>query len=258
MSRAKTYAPRLAKTVHGGLRPQGGRREAWWRRALLAWLEGLHMGARLGRGRNYAQQGQIRSLAVSPGLIEAEVQGAEATPYHVRVQMPPLDAEAVWALLRARPMLAAQLAAHALPLAFGEALRQAGMPLLPEARADLALHCDCKDWARPCKHLAAVLCLFADATSADPALLLRFRGLLFPEPPEAPGPRAVPEAELLCLHPSADGGAVPRRLGALPYWRGEEPFTKTLEGAYRRAQTKALAAQEDAADFRFPEDFPPA
>ena len=68
----------------------------------------------------------------------------------------------------------------------------------------------------------------------------------------------MPEAELLCLHPSADGGAVPRRLGALPYWRGEEPFTKTLEGAYRRAQTKALAAQEDAADFRFPEDFPPA
>ena len=72
MSRPKTYAPRLAKTVHGGLRPQGGRRDAWWRRNLLAWLESLHMGARLGRGRNYAQQGQIKSITVSPGLIQAE------------------------------------------------------------------------------------------------------------------------------------------------------------------------------------------
>ena len=256
MARAKIHAPRLARAVHGGLRPQGGRREAWWRRRLLAWLESLRLGARLGRGRNYAQQGQIRALAVAPGRIEAEVQGAEAAPYHVRVEMAPLDAAAVGALLRERPLLAAQLAAHALPLAFDEALRQAGLNLLPEARRDLTLRCDCKDWARPCKHLAAVLCLFADATAADPALLLRFRGIEPPLPPDAAEPRVAPEAEVLRLHPSADAGAVPRRLGALPYWRGEEPFVKTLEGAYRRAQAKALAAQTAAADFRFPEDFP--
>ena len=216
------------------------------------------MGARLGRGRSYAQSGQIRALTVEPGLIRAIVQGAERAPYQVSLEMTPLDAGAVGKILRERPMLAAQLAARNLPMAFDETLRRHGLTLLPQTREAMRLRCDCKDWARPCKHLAAVLCLFADATSADPALLLRFRGLLFPEPPEAPGPRAVPEAELLRLHPSADGGAVPRRLGALPYWRGEEPFTKTLEGAYRRAQAKALAAQEDAADFRFPEDFPPA
>lgn len=255
MSRPKTYAPRLAKTVHGGLRPQGGRRDAWWRRNLLAWLESLHMGARLGRGRNYAQQGQIKSITVSPGLIQAEVQGAEAAPYHVRIEMPPLPQHTVWALLRAKPLLAAQLAAHALPIAFAEALRQNGMPLLPETRHDLALHCDCKDWARPCKHLAAVLCLFADATAADPALLLRFRGILFPDTPADSTPRTLPEAELLRLHPSADAAAIPRRLGPLPYWRGEEPFSKTLESAYRRAQDKALAAQTNAADLRFPDDY---
>ena len=256
MGRANAYAPRLARAVRGGLRLQGGRREAWWRRRLLAWLEGMRMGARLGRGRNYAQQGQIRALSVLPGLLEAEVQGAEAAPYHTRVEMAPLDAAAVGEILRARPFLAAQLAAHALPLAFDEALRQAGFSLLPEGRRDLRLRCDCKDWARPCKHLAAVLCLFADATAADPALLLRFRGIEPPAPPDADVPRVAPEAEVARLHPSADAGAVPRRLGALPYWRGEEPFVKTLEGAYRRAQAKALAAQTAFSDFRFPEDFP--
>lgn len=255
MSRPKAYAPRLAKTVRGGLRPQGGRRDAWWRRNLLAWLESLHMGARLGRGRNYAQQGQIKSLTVSPGLIKAEVQGAKATPYHVRIEMPPLPQDAVWALLRAKPILAAQLAAHALPIAFAEALRQNGLTLLPETRRDLTLHCDCKDWARPCKHLAAVLCLFADATAADPALLLRFRGILFPETTANLTPRLLPETEILRLHPSADAAAIPRRLGALPYWRGDEPFSKTLESAYHRAQDKALAAQTHAADLRFPEDY---
>ena len=255
MSRPKAYAPRLAKTVRGGLRPQGGRRDAWWRRNLLAWLESLHMGARLGRGRNYAQQGQIKSLTVSPGLIKAEVQGAEATPYHVRIEMPPLPQDAVWALLSAKPILAAQLAAHALPIAFAEALRQNGLTLLPETRRDLTLHCDCKDWARPCKHLAAVLCLFADATAADPALLLRFRGILFPETTANLTPRLLPETEILRLHPSADAAAIPRRLGALPYWRGDEPFSKTLESAYHRAQGKALAAQTHAADLRFPEDY---
>lgn len=255
MSRPKAYAPRLAKTVRGGLRPQGGRRDAWWRRNLLAWLESLHMGARLGRGRNYAQQGQIKSLTVSPGLIKAEVQGAEATPYHVRIEMPPLPQDAVWALLSAKPILAAQLAAHALPIAFAEALRQNGLTLLPETRRDLTLHCDCKDWARPCKHLAAVLCLFADATAADPALLLRFRGILFPETTANLTPRLLPETEILRLHPSADAAAIPRRLGALPYWRGDEPFSKTLESAYHRAQDKALAAQTHAADLRFPEDY---
>ena len=250
------HAPRLARTVRGGLRPQGGRRDAWWRRRLMEWLEGLGMGARLGRGRNYAQMGQIRDLAIAPGRIEAVVQGAAPKPYRAAWEMPPLDAARVWAALRPRPMILAQVAAHGLPLAFEETLREAGMSLFPHARDDLAMRCECKDWARPCKHLAAVYCLFADAAAADPLLLLRFRGIVFPEAPPALRPRTVPEAEILRLHPSADAGLVPRRLGPLPYWRGDEPFTRTLETAYRRAQSKALAALDNAADLRTPEDIP--
>ncbi len=216
------------------------------------------MGARLGRGRSYAQSGQIRALTVEPGLIRAVVQGAERAPYQVSLEMAPLDAGAVGEILRERPMLAAQLAARNLPMAFDETLRRHGLALLPQTREAMRLRCDCKDWARPCKHLAAALCLFADATAADPLLLLRFRGILFPEEPPRLEPRVVPEAEILGLHPAAQAGLLPRRLGALPYWRGEEPFVKTLEDAYRRAQAKALHAFDAAADFRFPEDHPPA
>lgn len=252
----KSYAPRLAKTVHGGLRPQGGHREAWWRKRWMEWLEGLHMGARLGRGRNYAQLGQIRSLTVEPGRLAAEVQGAEREPYAVSVAMPPLDAVAVEAMLAERPFLAAQLVAHALPFAFEEALHAIGGSLFPTERREVTFHCTCKDWARPCKHLAAALCLFADAMGADPQLLLRFRGLVLPEPPPDLTPQVLPNARILALHPSSDAASVPRRLGTLPYWRGTEDFRKTLEGAYRRAHDKALTALEGIADLRFPEDYP--
>lgn len=250
----KTYAPRLAKTVHGGLRPQGGHREAWWRRRWMEWLEGLRMGARLGRGRNYAQLGQIRTLTVLPGEIRAEVQGAEATPYAVAITMEPLDVGAVEVMLAGRPFLMAQLVAHALPIAFEEALHALGTSLFPRQRKDVVFRCDCKDWARPCKHLAAALCLFADAIGADPQLLLRFRGLILPEPPADLAPQTLPDARILALHPSADAASVPRRLGTLPYWRGSEDFRKSLEAAYRRAHDKALAALEGIADLRFPED----
>lgn len=252
----KVYAPRLAKTVHGGLRPQGSHREAWWRKRWMEWLEGLHMGARLGRGRNYAQLGQIRSLSVEPGRLVAEVQGAEREPYAVTVAMPPLDTAAVEAILSTRPFLAAQLVAHTLPFAFEEALSSIGESLFPKKRQEVTFHCTCKDWARPCKHLAAALCLFADAMAADPQLLLRFRGLILPEPPPNLTPQILPETYILSLNPSPDAASVPRRLGTLPYWRGTEDFRKTLESAYRRAHDKALVALEGFADLRFPEDYP--
>lgn len=236
---------------------QSAARAAWWRRPLIAWLENLHLGARLGRGRNYAQLGQVKTLEAAPGQLRAVVQGAESAPYHITVSMPVLDASAVEDLLRQNPFLAAQLAAHTLPMAFAELLRRHGLPLFPEARGDMTFTCDCKDWSRPCKHIAAVLCLFADAIAADPQLFLRFRGIVLPEVPPRLEPQLLPADRLLALHPTPDAAAVPRRLGSLPYWRGAEDFRKTLESVYRRAHAKAMAALEAVADVRFPEDAPP-
>ena len=253
----KHYAPRLAKSVRGGLRPQGANRDVWWRKQWISWLEELRLGARLGRGRNYAQQGQIKSMTVDVGNIAAVIQGASTDPYTVSVSMDPIAPETAEAIFEEHPLLAAQILTHSLPHSFEDFLKARGATLFPLGRSNIRFSCTCKDWTRPCKHIAAALCLFADATAVDPLLLLRFRGLLFEEPPPRLEPRTLKPEAITALHPVGDPTAVPRRLGALPYWRGEEDFRKSLESAYRRAHTKAVMALDSGiADMRFPEDIP--
>lgn len=252
------HAPRFAKTIHGGLRSQKGWRNVWWRKQWISWLEELHMGARLGRGRNYAQLGQVRTLTISPGEIQAVVQGAEETPYRLSIQMPVLPQATILEILDTHPVLTAQLTAHTLPLSLEERIRENGFSLFPQGKQSVRFLCNCKDWARPCKHLAAALCLFADAIAADPLLLLRFRGIPVPDDLPELMPKTVSPDEILKFHPTRDPTAIPRRLGTLPYWHGSEDFRKTLEMAYSRAHTRALTAiQSSFADLRFPEDIPP-
>lgn len=256
---ASRHQPRVPLTVYGGLRLQGSNRGAWWRKAWIAWLERLQMGARLGRGRNYAQRGQVQTLEVQPGVLRARVQGMEREPYRVEMRWEPLPSEPVVSLLRASPVLAAQLAANCLPVSFDQAIRQLGFSLFPEGREGVSFRCTCRDWARPCKHLAAAFCLFADVIASEPQVLLRLRGIPVVEPEPDCTPTHLPLVDLLALRPATNAAAVPRRLGSLPYWRGEEGLRKTLEVAYRRAHERALTALETAAaDLRFPEDVPPA
>lgn len=250
----KVYPQRLAKSVRGGLRPQGANRDAWWRKRWLTWLESLHLGARLGRGRSYAQLGQIKQLTILPGQIEAVIQGAQVEPYVIAIGMHTLPEVIIQNLFQREPFLAAQLHAHALPFLFEERLKQEQLTLFPEKRRDLTYHCTCKDWTRPCKHIAAALCLFADATAADPHLLLRFRGICLPDIPPTLVPKEIATADLQRIRPITDGAMVIKRLGTLPYWRGSEDLKKTLTSAYQRAHQKAITALQSFADLRLPED----
>lgn len=252
----KVYPQRLAKSVQGGLRPQGANRDAWWRKRWLTWLESLHLGARLGRGRSYAQLGQIKQLSISPGKIDAVIQGASEAPYTTSIKMEPLPEETILSLLQKEPFLTAQLYAHALPFRFEERLGQENLSLFPHKRNDLSYHCTCKDWVRPCKHIAAALCLFADASAADPHLLLRFRGLILPDISPTLIPKELSPNEMLSLRPISDGAMIIKRLGSLPYWRGSEDLKKNLTSAYQRAHQKALSALQSFADLRLPEDYP--
>ncbi len=253
----RSFPPRLAKTVYGGLRPQGGRRDAWWSKRWIEWLESLHMGARLGRGRNYAQMGQIQALTILPGELIAEVQGVADKPYHIHAKMPILDAEKAQVIMDANPFLTAQLFAHNFPISLHEAFLREQLQLFPSERKDVFFYCNCKDFARPCKHLAAAFCLFADAIASDPLLLFRFRGILLPEPTPTLTPEIVADEAVLRLRPSPNASSIPRRLGKLPYWRGSEDLVKNLESAYQRAHARAVTAIDSLnADFRFPEDIP--
>ena len=48
--------------------------------------------------------------------------------------------------------------------------------LFPRTWKELRARCSCPDWENPCKHIAAVLYVFADQLETDPWLLLAWRG----------------------------------------------------------------------------------
>src|SRR5262245_16408217 len=88
--------PRQAK---GGIKAQskrGGFGQSWWAKRWLAVLESFQIGARLGRGRSYARQGQVLNIDIAKGKVTAQVQGSRPKPYDIIIQVKALTA-AEWA-----------------------------------------------------------------------------------------------------------------------------------------------------------------
>ena len=153
---------------------------AWWSNRLVQLLGSYGLGARMQRGRRYARAGQLVSFDVQPGLIVAQVQGSRAVPYVVTVATTQLTDEQ-WAQVQdamaARVAFLAQLLAGQIPPELETIFDLAGVALLPAQWSAVRANCSCPDWENPCKHVAAVLYVFADKLDDDPWLLLRWRGL---------------------------------------------------------------------------------
>ena len=78
--------------------------------------------------------------------------------------------------IAAKVGFAARLLAGEVPPDLEEVFRAAGIDLFPATWSAVRSACTCPDWGNPCKHIAAVLYLFADQLDADPWLLLAWRG----------------------------------------------------------------------------------
>ena len=197
-------------------RGPGSRRSfgaTWWGRA---WLEALEHRARLdpgrlSRGRSYARRGSVLELTVSPGEVEAVVQGSRVTPYQVTVRIRAFSTDewdAVLDVVSAQIGRVAALLDGELPPEVVDDVRATGLDLLPGA-GEVLTNCSCPDFAVPCKHSAAVCYLVADALDDDPFALLLLRGrrkdeLLAalrarrggtgtpPSPPRTPAPKGIP------------------------------------------------------------------
>ncbi|MDD5706988.1 MAG: SWIM zinc finger family protein [Kiritimatiellae bacterium] len=275
MSHKNKYAPRIPLPVRGGIRAQarrGGFARQWWGRRWLALLESLQIGARLGRGRSYAFSGQVSALTMAAGRVIARVQGSNNEAYgcEIGLTVPPEERrQRLLAALHARPLLVARLLVRDLPVEIETIFRDAGLSLFPAGRDDLTMRCSCPDWANPCKHLVAVHLLLIEALDHDPLLLLSLRGIgradLLGTTLEETAPAAQPvateaspaDAPEECaavpadfwgasapssppdFGPSPPAGGVPaplaRRLGPLPFWRGEERFLDSVGQASARA-----------------------
>ena len=152
----------------------------WWGQRWIAALEdlGAVYANRLPRGRTYARNGSVDQLEVTAGEVTAAVQGRRARPYRVRLRLPTFDDatwEAILAALAARVRHTAELLDGRMPEDVDEVLAECGVSLFPTGR-ELSTTCSCPDDANPCKHVAAVHYLLAQAFDGDPFLLMRLRG----------------------------------------------------------------------------------
>jgi uncharacterized Zn finger protein len=195
-------------------------------------LESFGMRGRLARGRNYARSGQVLEFEISTGYVTARVQGSRPRPYRVRIQVTPLTT-AQWRrveqALAGQALFRAKLLAGEMPLEIEEVFADCGTPLFPRSARDMRMSCSCPDWEVPCKHLAAVCYVLAEAFDADPFGILAWRGRgredllatlrrLTAGPEQAPRPvLEVADRPLAdCLPGFWSPGLRPARLRALP------------------------------------------
>ena len=152
----------------------------WWGRLWITALEQLgdDFENRLPRGKKYAEEGAVSHFTVTPGEIQAKVHGRKT--YNVTLGLPALTS-AQWEKALDRiyqeSRFVASLLAGEMPQGLDETFREAGASLYPRVPKELQTHCDCPDWANPCKHVAAVCYIMAEALDRDPWLLFDLRGL---------------------------------------------------------------------------------
>ncbi len=270
------YRPTPPRAVTGGIKSQkkrGAFAGKWWGKRWLETLESFPIGARLSRGRSYARSGQVTNLEIGPGVLTARVQGSRKTPYMVTIKLKTFAAPEWQSLLSrvaAEPLLAARLLGNELAEEMEAVFKQAGLPLFPKKQNDLVTDCSCPDWSNPCKHVAAVYYLLAEAFDNDPFLLFKLRGMARDEflaqlreagggagglsataaeaEPVVPLPEAVDafwagrslnadvwRPSLPALH-----ATLPKRLGPLPFWRGEQSLIEAISPWYREASEAAV------------------
>jgi len=151
----------------------------WWGQLWISALEKLgdDFENRLPRGKKYAEEGAVSHFTVSPGEIQAKVHGRKT--YNVTLGLPALSGsqwEKALEKIYAESRFVASLLAGEMPQGLDETFREAGASLYPRVPKELQTHCDCPDWANPCKHVAAVCYIMAEALDRDPWLLFDLRG----------------------------------------------------------------------------------
>ena len=265
--------PSRPRKTSGGIKAasqRGGFGDSWWARRWIDVLESFDSDGRLRRGRAYARKGQVLSINVTKGMVEAPVQGSRAQPYRVTITVRQLllsEWKQLATQLSKQAIYAAKLLAGEMPREIEKAFSEAGLSLFPEKLKEISTSCSCPDWSNPCKHVAAVYYLLGEAFDRDPFLIFRLRGMDREEFISMLGadiridePAAIPEAEPLPIDPqdfwSANVeaepvsflddvipksalAALPRTLGAIQFWRGEIPLIKALEPSYQNAVREA-------------------
>jgi uncharacterized Zn finger protein len=191
MSRKKHYPVRIPRYAAGiraqELRTGAGR--SWWAKRWLQTMERMGLGARLGRGRNYAISGQVTAMSIAGPKVSASVVGTRSEPYSVSAvfRVPEgVSRERIVERIKSEPMLVARLLVDDLPTEVEMFFRDEGLDLFPggklgPGRYDVTTACSCPDYANPCKHSSAVMMILGEEVARRPATLLELRGITMEE-----------------------------------------------------------------------------
>jgi uncharacterized Zn finger protein len=147
----------------------------------LAWQRHLetfeHFGGRLTAGRSYLRKGQLYNFTIEPGRVTAEVAGGAL--YEVQVRVRPME-EASWTALvekcQGRVSNALDLLAGKLSDEVMRDITATEGGLFP-APSEVAVICNCPDYADVCKHGAAVLYAIGLELDQRPASFFHLRGV---------------------------------------------------------------------------------
>jgi superfamily II DNA or RNA helicase len=235
-----------------------------WGSWFIEVLDSYEMGARLGRGKTYANTGRVLSLELQDGKAIAKVEGNYRPFYRVEIDFPALkEREKVYRMIEEDPVLLARIAAGELPEEFLLKLKAEGINLIPRRWKEMKRSCNCPDYGDPCKHMAALYYIIAREVDADPGVLFRLRGMDLAArfgssvALSLPAPFTVTAAGQL-----ASGRPEPPALGEIPHcaelissllppnppFSGRD-FAVTLSGFYHRAARyspwEETAGQED-------------
>jgi uncharacterized Zn finger protein len=236
--------------------------DTWWSQRFIHVLESFNVGSRLQRGKRYARAGQVFSMELSPGQVRGSVQGSRSKPYRVFIETEVLSASewhGIELVMASSAVFLAKLLSGEMPEEIEEAFVASSAALFPASADDLTSACSCPDWENPCKHVAAVFYLLAEAFDADPFLIFAWRGrnkeellsdlrALRRSPERAESAQAQPSDESVADGtfgwPTTDGASLgATRTEARSFWGGEGDLS-TIEARPRLAVSADLVLRQ--------------
>jgi len=153
---------------------------SWWGKS---WNKNLEKYAdfsnRIGRGRSYVRHGAVIDLRIDKGVVNAQVQGSDSTPYAITIKIKKINKE-TWAKIvfecDGKMDSLHELLAGSFPKSLEEMFTAKGCGLFPSPK-EIEFDCDCPDWADMCKHIAAVLYGIGARLDNDPKLFFTLRNV---------------------------------------------------------------------------------
>jgi uncharacterized Zn finger protein len=122
--------------------------QTWWGGEWLKALSHIDYSNRLPRGRNYANKGAVRDIAINGNTIHDKVQGTRPSPYKVKLSVPEfsvLEKATFTDAIMANPLLLSKLLNRQLPAQLNLIAERHKIKIFPQRWDDLKMSCSCPD-----------------------------------------------------------------------------------------------------------------